>query len=146
FGESGVSAVVLARSRHQASWSGHDERDLLRLWPTLAAFHRRLARWRDGSRCDGAEDSGPRIAFDLAGRVRWGSDEAAALLGAGGGVVVPDALVAAARRLGAIAKDPVVPGAVESEIEVAAGGRRLKAGLRLVRSARLAQRFVLVRL
>jgi DNA-binding CsgD family transcriptional regulator len=142
YGESGVTAIVLARSQKQPAWSSEDEEDLHRLRPALAAFFRRYARSR-GPRGAPRPGVGAHLVFDRAGKVLWASPEATGLAGRSGTCRLPEPVLAAVRRLGAIAETPSVPRALDVELDATTDGRRLRASLTLARSPATGERLVL---
>ncbi len=129
--EPGYVAIVCGRCVGQRDFGEEELRSAAEVLPALAAAVRRAGRV--GPRLSSAEaceallgHARAVLALDLAGRQRWISARAEELLPRG---PLPDALIAAARRLGAGA-----PGATKITL-AGAGGACLEAELYLARAA-----------
>jgi DNA-binding CsgD family transcriptional regulator len=146
--------ILLARSRHQSDFNKRDEWLLARILPALETLTRRDIRAKQRFRAHSIVetvldlDHRPRIALDPQGGFLWASEHAETLVGLrrGGRKVVPDALVGAVRRLGAlVGKDPSRVAPVSSVAIPRENAAPIRAELRLART-RMGETFVLAEL
>jgi DNA-binding CsgD family transcriptional regulator len=106
----GMVGVLLARTKQQPDFTEDDKLILARVLPALEALTHRSERIQDKLGAHSALETMldrcllPTAAFDLRGLLLWASEDAISLLGLQQGKrrSVPDLLVQAVRRLGAI--------------------------------------------
>jgi DNA-binding CsgD family transcriptional regulator len=142
YGEPGMTGVLFGRAATEEPFS---ERDGCALWealPALAAAVRRSERVAAAlEACSALEAVAaasvkrPLCAFSTAGALRWSSSLAGALLGPSG--LPPPALVAEARRLGALAGGGDTAGKLPAvcRVFVLPGGSAVRAELFIARTA-----------
>jgi DNA-binding CsgD family transcriptional regulator/PAS domain-containing protein len=139
--EPGMAGILVARSRRQPDFGERDELLVARVLPALEAAARRSqrleARLKEGALAASILelDPQPRLALDLEGQLLWASAPAVQLLGVARDEV-PEALAAAARRLGALCRQDPRGGAPTAVKLTARGGPGpVRAELRLARAA-----------
>ncbi len=111
----GMVGMLLARAHTQPDFSPRERQTLLHLMPALIALAKRSGKSRLPEPLrEALMDFGarPKLAFDAHGKLLWVSEGAARLLDSGGekSSAPPEALQAAARRLGNLLKKEPSPG------------------------------------
>ena len=110
YGAPGMMGALVVRGASQPDFQPADIEAVSAVVPALQAAARRILRFEERSASLGAAeavlaaaDALPHLACDLRGRLRWTSEGAARLLWPQGRGPLPDALQAAAARLGSVA-------------------------------------------